>query len=59
MPLLRDFFSAFLLKFPDLDETASIAVFEVVELALVVKIDLGSFLGDLGSFLGDLGIIFT
>ncbi len=47
MPSLRDF-SAILLKSSDLDEIAFVAVFEVVEFASFVKIDLGSFLGDLG-----------
>ncbi len=46
MPLLRDFFSAYLLKSPDLNEIVSMAVFEVVKFASVVKIDLGLFLCD-------------
>ncbi len=44
----KAFFSAILLKSPDLDEMASMAVFEVVKFASVVKIDLGIFLGDQG-----------
>ncbi len=47
MPL-RDFSSTILLKSPDLDEMASMAVFEVVKFASIVKIDLGLFLGDQG-----------
>ncbi len=43
----KGFFSAILLKYPDLDKTASVGVFEIVEFASIVKIDLGSFLGDL------------
>ncbi len=39
MSLLRDFFSVILLKSPDLDEMASMAVFEVVKFASIVKID--------------------
>ncbi len=48
MPLLRDFFPAILLKSSDFDEMVSMAVFEVVKFASVVKIDLGLFLGDQG-----------
>ncbi len=48
MPLLRDFFSAILLKSPDLDEMASMIVLEVVKFSSIVKIDLGLFLGDQG-----------
>ncbi len=40
-------FSAILLESPDLDKMASMAVFMVIEFASIVKIDLGSFLGDL------------
>ncbi len=47
MPLLTHF-SAILLKSPDLDKMASMAVFEVVKFAWIVKIDLRSFLRDLG-----------
>ncbi len=46
MPLLRDFFPA--MKFPDLDEMASMAVFEVVKFSSIVKIDLELFLDDQG-----------
>ncbi len=49
MSLLRDFFSVILLKSSDLDEMTSMAVFEVVEFASVMKIDLGLFLGDQGN----------
>ncbi len=45
---IKGFLPAILLKSPDLDETASIGVFEVVKFTSVVKIDVGSFLGDLG-----------
>ncbi len=44
----KRFFSTILLKSPDLDEMVSIAVFEVVKFASIVKIDLGLFLGDQG-----------
>ncbi len=50
--LTKGFFSIILLKSPDLDKTASMGVFEVVEFAPVVNIDLGSFLGDLGIIFG-------
>ncbi len=42
------FFSAILIKYPNLDEMASMAVFEVVKFASIVKIDLALFLADHG-----------
>ncbi len=50
MPLLRDFFCHFI-EVPDLDEMVSMAVFEVVKFASVMKTDLVSFLDDLGIIL--------
>ncbi len=44
----KGFFPVILLKSPDSAETVSTAVFEVVEFTSVVKIDLGTFLGDVG-----------
>ncbi len=51
MPLPRDFFLPFYLKSLDLDEMASMAVFEVVKFASIVKIILGLFLGNQGIIL--------
>ncbi len=50
MPLLRNLFSVVLLS-PELDEMASMAVFEVVKFAYIVKIDLGFFWVIKASFL--------
>ncbi len=50
--LTKGHFSAILLKSSDLDETKSMGIFEGVEFVSVVKIDVGSFLGDLDIIFG-------
>ncbi len=48
VPYYKEFFSAILSKSPDLDETASMDVFEVAKFESIMKIDLGPLLGSLG-----------